>query len=135
MLKLSSTTNLHSSINGDISTYIREELAFQKELGFDSTDFSLNRLLGTHYDDCTSIIDRALFDADALGMQFEICHLPFSAKIAKDPSELPTFCKLINNRIDLAARLGVKFAVVHPNTTTLHQIKFDRKSEFYFSRA
>ena len=44
-MRLSSTTNLHSTYSGDISAYIRDEIEFQKKMGFDAIDFAVQYLL------------------------------------------------------------------------------------------
>ena len=130
MLRLSSTTNLHSSYGGDVSEYIRDEIVFQKKLGFDAIDFSVQYLLKGHGDDYAPIVERALADAEEQGLKFELCHLPYGVKVGGSGAEVAPFNDHMHKMIDAAALLGVDYAVLHPNTITVSAIKFDKKKEY-----
>lgn len=130
MLRISSTTNLHSNYTDDVSEYIRDEILFQKKMGFDAIDFSIHNLLGGHGDDYPTIVERALADAEEQGIKFELCHLPYGAKVGVPRNELTPFNDHMHKMIDAAALLGVDYAVLHPNTVTVSAIKFDKIKEY-----
>ena len=130
MLRISSTTNLHSDYTTNVSEYIRDEIAFQKKTGFDAIDFSVQYLLRGHGDDYEEIVLRALDDAKELGMKFEICHLPYGVKVGGSEAEVAPFNNHMHKMIDAAALLGVGYAVLHPNTVTVPAIKFNKTKEY-----
>ena len=99
-------------------------------MGFDAIDLSINNLLKGHNDDYPAIVERALEDAAEQGMRFELCHLPFGAKVGVPQSELAPFNDRMHKMIDAAALLGVDYAVLHPNTGTVRAISFDKTKEY-----
>lgn len=130
MLRISSTTNLHSGYVDDVSDYLRDEIIFQKELGFDAIDFSIYNLLKEHDENYHAIVERALADAKEQDIKFELCHLPFGAKVGVSQSALAPFNERMHKMIDVAALLGVDYAVLHPNTSTVRAIAFDKTKEY-----
>lgn len=127
-LKKSSSLNLHSYPKKDISEYIKKGLEFYKSMGFDAADFPMN-LIDLTKDGWQPYIERAKSDADETGIKFELCHLPFSARVSTSTEYLPIFNEQMHRAIDAAAMLGVDYAVLHPNTSTLHMAKYDEKAE------
>lgn len=128
-LRISSKMNLHAGDKSDLSGYIREGLAFLKNAGFDAADFTVSLLdpLGENWQPC---VEQTLADAREIGLGFAVCHLPYSVKICTDPAEAPVFSRKMYRAIDIAAALGVSYAVLHPNTTTLPLEDFDRRAQY-----
>ena len=127
-LRKSSSLNLHSYPRTDISEYIKKGLEFHKSMGFDAADLPMGLIDFTN-DGWQPYIEQAKSDADEIGVKFELCHLPFSAKASTSLEYLPTFNAQMHRAIDAAAMLGVDYAVLHPNTSTLHMAKYDEKDE------
>lgn len=128
-LRVSSGLNLHKFPQTDINEYIRQGLLFHKRMGFDAADFPMGFIdkMGDHWEEG---IDRVLADMDAIGIRFEVCHLPFGVKIGGTPEEVAPFNARVHRAIDAAKRLGVSYAVVHPNTTTIPRLKFDKQAQY-----
>lgn len=127
-LRTSAGLNLHSYPQTDINEYIRQGLAFNKRIGFDAVDFSMRYML-LMGDAWEAGIDRAKADMEEIGIRSEVCHLPFGfAEGTKEDEE--RFCAQVHHAIDGAKRLGVAYAVVHPNTTTIPRLQFDRKAYY-----
>lgn len=128
-LRISSKLILNSELKEDFSEYIRDGIIFMKNAGFDAVDFTFN-MMESVKDDWTGYIEKAMSDADEAGIRFEVCHLPHSSRLAKNPDIVPEFNKKMHKAIDAAALLGVDFAVLHPNTTTLTMDIYDRKAQY-----
>lgn len=128
-LRISSTLNLYHASQDDISEYIRQSLIFYKKVGFDAADFSM-KLLPLDDECWKSIIEKAKQDAMENGIFFEVCHLPFDAQICQHPERLSMFSEKVHRAIEAAKLLGVKHAVMHPNTTSLPLVEFKRKEQY-----
>ena len=76
------------------------------------------------------VIERAKTDADEVGIHFELCHLPFSGRVSTPSDYLPIFNAQMYRAIDAAKMLGVDYAVLHPNTSTLHMQKYDKTAQY-----
>ena len=129
-LRISSTTNLHFGSNESVSEYIKNEVAFQKEMGFDATDFGLGKI-DFLSDTWQATVEQAILDAEAVGMRFELCHLPFimaGAPIFGEDYDI--FCKKMLRAIEAAKLIGASYAVMHPNAATVPLKLFDRKAQF-----
>ena len=129
-LRISSALNLHSYPATDFNAYIREGLAFHKRLGFDAADFSMRPLFRHMGDNWEAGIETVLSDSEEIGLPIELCHLPFGVNSNSTPEALAEFDVQMRNAIMAAKRLGVKYAVVHPNTTTLPRLSFDEKEQY-----
>ena len=127
-LRKSSSINLHSYSRENISEYIKAGLEFHKKMGFDAADLSFG-LIDLSNDGWQPCIEKAKEDAENTGIRFELCHLPFSGKVSTPSDYLPIFNEQMHRAIDAAALLGVDYAVLHPNTTTLHMVKYDKNAE------
>ena len=128
--RISSTTNLHAKREGDVSKYIKDEIAFQKEAGFDAIDLNL---CSTDFlsDGWQDVIEGMIKAANEQGMKFEICHLPYiqaGAKLEGEEYELFKTRKM--RAIEAAKMVGVNYAVMHPNAPTVPQKNFNRKEQF-----
>lgn len=126
-MRLCSQINLHGSVGDDVNKFVRDGLEFHKKMGFDAADFPFHRLINC--EDLNLVIEKALATSDELGIRFELSHLPFSKKVRTDPDFLPVFNKNMYRAIDAAKLLGVDYAVVHPNTTTLLMEDYDEARE------
>ncbi len=125
-LRVSSALNLHAHEGECFADYIKKGLRFLKETGFDAADFSMKQLNLTA-DGWQGQIKQMLAAGEEIGVRFELCHLPFGSVqgVAKE-----AFGEKMHNAIDAAVALGVKHAVMHPNTTTLPLREYDRKTHF-----
>lgn len=125
-LRVSSGFNLHCHEGEDFVDYIKKGLRFMKEIGFDASDFSMKQLDLTT-DGWRAQVEQLLAAGEACGIRFELCHLPFgSVKAVMQDS----FGEKMHNAIDAAVALGVKHAVMHPNTTTLPVLQQNRAALF-----
>lgn len=125
-LRLSTTTNLVPRVEDKIYEHTMANAEMAKRVGFDALDFSF----------CPKVFDEDRFEeyaewgleaSERFGLKYEVCHLPFSGKVALDPSLLPALETKILKAIKGARVLGVKYAVVHPNTTTLLRREYDEE--------
>ena len=105
-LRLCTKMNLHGEPGSDFNEYIREGVLFHKNAGFDALDFPFSKLKFGE-SGWQEVIETAISESEALGIRFEVGHLPYSAKIAKDESLLPEFNKNMFSAIEAAAKLGV----------------------------
>ena len=128
-LRLSTTTNLLPREPGKFCENIRANAEMAKRLGFDALDFSFCVPEYTA-DGFEKYVECAIGVSEELGIKYELCHLPFSGKVALDPSLLPALEASIFNGIKGASMLGVKYAVVHPNTTTVPRVEFNEEETY-----
>ena len=123
-LRISSSLNLHSNDKSNFEKYISEGLSFHKAHGFDAADFTMS-LVDFSNDLWQPKIEYAIKASNEIGLRFEVSHLPFSAKLCKEPDFIPIFNEQMHRAIDAAALLGVEYAVMHPNTTTVPIKKYN----------
>ena len=123
-LRISSALNLHTNDKSNFEKYISEGLAFHKQNGFDAADFTMS-LVDFSNDLWQPKIEYAIKASDEAGIRFEVAHLPFSGRLCKEPDFVPIFNAEMHRAIDAAALLGVDYAVMHPNTTTLPIKKYN----------
>lgn len=128
-LRVSSKLALHCCPKDDVAAYIRAGLDFHKKAGFDAADFPMDlvALMGDRWED--GITD-AVQAAQERGLRFELCHLPYGVKIGGTPEEVAPFNESVHRAIDAARLMGVDYAVVHPNTTTVPLDTFDRQAHY-----
>lgn len=127
-LRKSSSLNLHPNPETTFDDYVKNGLEFLKSAGFDAADLSM-RLVDLTNDNWQPSIESAIKNAEESGVKFELCHLPFGAKVSVNSANLPVFNEKMHRAIDAAAMLGVDYAVLHPNTSSLHMSKYDEKTE------
>ena len=132
MLRLSSTTNLSSVMQGDVLDFMHREIAFQREVGFDAIDFSMAVFKNTA-GDLTLLAEAIRADALSQGMRFEVCHLPYAIKTSDDLDKYKDFSDFVIRAIEAAKVLGVDFAVLHPTTATVPKSEFDRVKDYDFT--
>lgn len=128
--RISSPLNLHCASKENISEYIKQGLLFHKEMGFDAADFATG-MLSLTTDDWKGQAEKALSDANEIGITYNICHLPFiGGGGAKSEAYMEEFNVKMHNAIEAAVLLGVDYAVMHPNATTLPMKKYDRAAQY-----
>ena len=128
-LRLSTTTNLLPREVGKFCENIRANAEMAKRVGFDALDFSFCVPEYTE-EGFEKYVECAIGASEDFGIKYEVCHLPFNGKVALDPSIMPELEARIANGIKGARMLGVRYAVVHPNTTTVARGEFDEASSF-----
>lgn len=127
-LRVSSKLNLHSYPATDINAYIREGLAFNKRMGFDAADFSMSYIKNMG-DNWEAGIDSVIAAMEEIGLPIEVCHLPYGVNPNSTPEALAAFDEQMRRSIIAAKKLGVKYAVVHPNNITIPRLSLDKKQQ------
>lgn len=131
-LKVSSPLNLHVRKTEDNAKHVREGLLFHKEMGFDAADFGMG-LLDLSGEGWRVGAEQALADSKEIGVDFNVCHLPFIGGGGfKSPEHEEEFNKRMHNAIDAAKILCIDYAVLHPSTATLTMKKYDEKEQYDF---
>ena len=129
-MHISTPLNLHAYPRTDISEFIRQGLLFNKQAGFDATDFTVS-MLDLTKDDWQAVVERAVTDANEIGVPIEVGHLPFIGKGGtKDPEVQRIFSQKMFRAIDAAKLLGMKYAVMHPNAVTLPMRQYNRREQY-----
>lgn len=126
----STTLTLHHHPLDDLVAYVKAGLAFEKEAGFDVTDINL-RYVNMTTGPWQEMVEEILAESERLSLPFKICHLPyFGSKIITDPEAAEAAEKWLVASVDVAKALGVEYAVVHPNCTSVTLRSYD-KTEHY----
>ncbi|MBR5519180.1 MAG: sugar phosphate isomerase/epimerase [Clostridia bacterium] len=123
-LRISSVSNLHANPGGDVGEFVREELLFQKEVGFDAMDIRLN-LLDLTSDAWQAQAEQILKISDECGIRSELGHLPYDGM-----SDVANFSARMHRAIDASAALGLGCAVLHPNAVTVPMRKFRYQEQY-----
>lgn len=127
----SSFFGLYPSSIENYSQYIRDNLEFMKNAGFDAAGISLRVLATKPSTEWQPIIEQALQDAAELDIPIIDCHLPFfGEKLNQDPAFAEICVKRIYAGIDMAKVLGVKHSVLHPNAYTVAVRNFDEQKTY-----
>lgn len=122
---LCSGLNLHACSMEDPMEYILQGLKMHKRAGMDAADFPLGRLLDAMGENWQPQIENARELAIREGVPFRLCHLPFGVKLGDPEDKVADLSRRIHRAIDAARLLGVDYAVLHPNTTTVPLAEFD----------
>lgn len=129
-LPKSSFLGLFPGSREDISEYIRGNLKFMKDAGFDVANIGTGLLVPTT-GQWQPIVEQAQKDAAELSIPFSDCHLPyFNIKVNTDPDYAELCSQKMHTAIDIAKALHVRTAVLHPNCTTVTMRAFDRKEAY-----
>lgn len=122
-MKLSGMTLLYRDIRGSKEKMlISDALRRLSGVGFEYADLNLvmicNRVLGLHGDDWKVEAEKIALAAEETGIKIAQCHLPFKGKKVKchTPEDLEFYYEMFYRAIDVAAFVGVPWAVIHPNT-------------------
>lgn len=135
-LRVCTQINLHSGSKENLSDYFRCGIEFCKNVGFDALDFpmkEISSLLGKTTDiEWKRCIERVKKDAEDFKIDFEVCHLPFTIwdRISHDDNLVAEFEHILLASVDAAKALGVKYAVMHPNTVPVLKGDYCEKKEF-----
>ena len=121
-----SSSFLHCRQDEDFADHIKRGLLFLKETGFDAADCSLKGLDLTE-NGWQGQVEQMLAAGEECGIRFEQCHLPFGGVKAVVTE---SFAEKMHHAIDAAVALGVKHAVLHPNTTTIPLLQHNRAALF-----
>ena len=121
-----SSSFLHCHQGEDFAEYIKKGLLFLKETDFHAADFSTKQLDLTA-NGWRAQVEQLLAAGEETGVRFELCHLPFGGlkSVMQESFQIK-----MHNAIDAAVALGVKHAVLHPNTTTLPVLNQSRAALF-----
>lgn len=115
----------------DYSQYIRDNLEFMKNAGFDAAGIGLRTLAAKPSTEWQPIIEQALQDAAELDIPIIDCHLPFfGEKLNLEPEFAEICVKQIYTGIDMAKILGVKHSVLHPNAYTVAVRNFNEEKTY-----
>lgn len=128
-LRISSGLNLHSFPMTDVNAYIREGLKHLKKMGFDAADFS-SRYVGYMGENWEKGMETVAADMEEIGIRCEVSHLPFGIGSVATPEETENFNASVHWCIDAFKMLGVSYAVVHPNTSTVPRLSFDKQENY-----
>ena len=128
-LRISSTLALYGAPKDNMSEYLMNSLDFFKKVGLDAADFHLD-CINFKEENWMKHIEKAAEYSEEIKMKFELCHLPFSTAISTNPELLPEFNEKVHKSIDVAAFLGIEYAVLHPNAITLPESEYNRKEQY-----
>lgn len=127
--RVSTGLNLHGRPGEDIFGYIRQGLMMHRRIGFDAVDFS-HELLQGFGADVLAGAEKTRAIAEETGVAIELGHLPYGVHPDAPAEEMERFCQRVHAAIDAMAVLGVRHAVVHPNTVTEREIRFSRQARY-----
>ncbi len=128
-LRVSSALNLHIYPREDMVPIFKEGLRFQKEVGFDAVDCSTS-LFDLTSDAWRGQVEEGLKAATDIGISCELSHLPFiGINTVQNKAYLALFSKKMHRAIDVAAALGVKYAVMHLNGGNILLRQYDRTAQ------
>ena len=127
--RLSTGLNLHAFPRDNTLEFIRQGLLTLKSIGFDAVDFSF-RLLDGFGEDVAGGVEETKAMAEEIGIAIELGHLPFGVNPNAPADSIALFNQRVHDAIDAMALLGIRYAVVHPNTVTERLIRFDRQARY-----
>ena len=126
----STTLALHCHPMDDLVAYVKAGLQFHKEAGFDVADISLHNVNMTN-GPWQEMVAEILTESERLDLPFKICHLPFfGAEILTDREAAEAAEKWLVASVDVAKALGVEYAVVHPNCTSVTLKSYDKTKHY-----
>lgn len=129
-LLISSTFNLCYRAEEDFSEYIQRGADFYRAHGFDAAEFSAHAL-DLAGDGWKKQVETAIEASERTGVRFCTAHLPFlGGGGVKDAAYMELFDKKMYNAIDAMKALGVNYAVMHPNASTVLMKNFDRAAQY-----
>ena len=129
-LPISATFNLCYQSTEDLSEYIRQGLEFYARHGLEAAEIS-TKLFDLGGDGWRRQAEDAAEAVKNSSVRFATAHLPFlGAGILGDEAYMAVFDQRMRDAIDVAACLGVDYAVLHPNAPTFLEKDFDRRAQF-----
>lgn len=119
-MRLSTSTNIHCvNENKQPISYI-ECLHMCSKVGYKVMDMNfcgaVNESSEVYGDDWERVIERIGEEAQALGIEFSQCHLPFYNVIDDRFPDRELYEKMVARTMEASARLDVKWAVLHAGT-------------------
>ncbi|MBQ6824524.1 MAG: sugar phosphate isomerase/epimerase [Clostridia bacterium] len=127
-MKTSSWFNFHACPKTDMDAFLQEGILSHKRIGFDGINFDLC-CVGALDESLDTRLERFLQLARENELEIPVAHLPFVTQKVGLPDD-PAFQTKMYRAIDCAKMLGVGYAVVHPNSTTVPLEGYDRAAEF-----
>ena len=127
-LRTSAGIGLHGGSRYNPLEFFEKGLYFLKELGFDAADIPSFAFLAFG-DEMEKGIEDMLAISEKAGIRAELCHLPFGIKPTFTSEEVEAFNASVYRSMDGAKRLGVDFAVLHPNSIGMPMAEYDAKKE------
>ena len=99
-----------------------------KNIGFEGIDFNTNILSGVNKDR-EAILSCVAKSARSYGLEFAQCHLPFVSQVDGAPDG-DAFKNKVFAALDAASALGIKYAVMHPNSTSIAIENYNRTEQY-----
>lgn len=124
---ISSILSFHRS-NKSALEYIKDGFLALAEIGFRGIDFNTD-ILTRVSENREQIILEIAKSAKENGLTFCQCHLPFISQKDGVPDG-DIFNKKVFAALDCAKALGIKYAVMHPNTTSIPLETYDKKEQY-----
>lgn len=128
-MKISTGLNLHVCSRDNMVEYIRQGLQVHRSIGFDAVDFSHELLEGIG-GDVAAFAEQVRAVAAETGVDVGVGHLPYGLSANASPEGVAAFNRRVHDAIDAMALLGIRYAVVHPNTWTERAIQFDHQARY-----
>lgn len=126
----SSSLALCSHSREDIPAFVKAGLTLLKENGFDAADMGLHAY-GLTKENWQSYVESFHKSAEEVGIPMKICHLPFfSGTVINDPAYAEQCDQKMHVAIDAAKALGVDYAVLHPNCTSVTVKSYDKAKQY-----
>jgi L-ribulose-5-phosphate 3-epimerase len=123
-MRLSTSTNIHCVNEKKQPISYIESLRMCSKVGYKVMDMNfcdaVQKYSPVHGDDWEREVENISEEAEALGIEFSQCHLPFYNVIDERFAERDLYEKMVARTMEASARLGVKWAVVHAGTAVWH---------------
>ncbi|MBQ7769072.1 MAG: sugar phosphate isomerase/epimerase [Oscillospiraceae bacterium] len=123
----SGSVNLNCCSAKNPAEFCKTGLAFLKDVGFEAADVCVDVFPD---DQWQGLVEQAVQEADAVGIPFKICHLPFYMDPELACAE--ECIQRLRTAVDKAKILGAEYAVVHPNTVSMPVRSFNRTVAYDF---
>ena len=125
---ISSCATYYVKHDSDVLSNIDKGFETLSAAGFGGVDFNTVRLSGIT-EGRDAIIDGVIESAKKHGIEFAQCHLPFIPQRDGLPDG-DEFNKKVFAAMDIAKAFGIKYAVMHPNTTSVSPDEYDKKAQY-----
>ena len=124
---ISSILAFHRSSEGALE-YVRHGISALASLGFGGIDFNTEILSGVT-ENIEQILSEISESARQNGLVFCQCHLPFIPQKNGVPDG-NAFNQTVFQALDNAKALGIKYAVMHPNTASVPLETYNKKEQY-----
>lgn len=127
---ISSTFNLCHSTAENYPERVKQGLAFFAQHGIYASEFS-TQSLDLLSDGWKGQVDAINDLSEQAGVRFTTAHLPFiKTGTARTDDFLTAHDARMHNAIDAARGMGVRYAIIHPDTVMTTMRDFDRREQF-----